>query len=373
VTAVEEADTASPVTDVTPEPDEPRRRPGRAWLALGAVLVAAAGAGAWAWTSNSTSAPASVGSGPVATAVVERGTITATESWDGTLAPGTAFTVSAGAGGTVTRLAEQGGTVERGEVLYRLNERPVVLLYGAVPMYRDLRPGDSGADAEGIEANLKSLGYGGFTDQAVREWQADVGLPKTGGVSSADVVFLPEGGPVDSLHVGVGDRVAPGSPILAITGTDQVVDLRVDVGDRDRFDLDTEVTVVLPDGGEVPGTVTATAVVAVPAGSGEGTQGGAAETESVAEVEIALDEQVSDDLVGASVEVVVATDRREDVLLVPVTALLALAEGGYGLEVVADDGTTSIVAVTAGLFAGGKVQVEGENIAEGTVVGVAGR
>jgi hypothetical protein len=58
---------------------------------------------------------------------------------------------------------------------------------------------------------------------------------------------------------------------------------------------------------------------------------------------------------------------------VPVSALLALSEGGYGLEVVDDDGTTSIVSVTTGLFADGKVQVEGDGITEGTVVGVAGR
>jgi hypothetical protein len=58
---------------------------------------------------------------------------------------------------------------------------------------------------------------------------------------------------------------------------------------------------------------------------------------------------------------------------VPVSALLALAEGGYGLEVVRDDGTTKIVRVDTGLFADGKVEVRGAGIGEGTVVGVAGR
>jgi hypothetical protein len=58
---------------------------------------------------------------------------------------------------------------------------------------------------------------------------------------------------------------------------------------------------------------------------------------------------------------------------VPVTALLALAEGGYGLEVVAEDGTTSTVPVDTGLFAEGKVEVSSPEIEEGTVVGVAGR
>jgi hypothetical protein len=280
------------------------------------------------------------------------------------------FTVTAGTDGTVTRLAEQGESVGRGDELYRVNEQPVTLLYGVVPMYRDLGPGDSGADAEQLEANLESLDYEGFTGETVREWQADIGASETGTVSQANVVFLPAGGRVDALHVGVGDRVSPGSLVLDITGTEQVVSLEVDVNDRDRLGIDTEVTVVLPGGEEVPGTVSATAVVEIRSEPGEGF--GDAEAEQVARVEIILDEQVPDELVGAPVEVIVAIDERDDVLLVPVNALLALSEGGYGLEVVNDDGTTEIVPVTTGLFADGKVQIEGDDIAEGTVVGMAG-
>jgi len=57
------------------------------------------------------------------------------------------------------------------------------------------------------------------------------------------------------------------------------------------------------------------------------------------------------------------------VLTVPVAALLALAEGGYGLEVV-DGGRSSITAVETGLFADGRVEVSGSGIAAGTTVGV---
>jgi hypothetical protein len=89
-------------------------------------------------------------------------------------------------------------------------------------------------------------------------------------------------------------------------------------------------------------------------------------------VEVTLTEAAPADLDGSTVDVVVAVDERTDVLTVPVNALLALAEGGYGLEIVADDGTSSIVAVETGLFANGQVEVTGE-IAEGTTVGVAGR
>jgi membrane fusion protein, multidrug efflux system len=60
---------------------------------------------------------------------------------------------------------------------------------------------------------------------------------------------------------------------------------------------------------------------------------------------------------------------RTHVLTVPVAALLALAEGGYGVQVV-EGATTRIVAVETGLFAGGRVEVSGAGISEGMTVGM---
>jgi peptidoglycan hydrolase-like protein with peptidoglycan-binding domain len=385
VTTVEDVGTASPVTGVEAEGDELRRgRPlvRRVWLALGGLLIAV-GAGAWLWTTNESTGGASADTGPVATAVVERGTIAATSSWDGTLDYGAPVTVRGSANGTVTRLVDQGATVEPGAELYRVNEQPIIMLQGEVPMYRELEPGVAGVDVGQMETNLAQLGYGGFTvddeytwstAEAVRAWQAAIGAPSTGTVARGDVIFVSEGRRVDNLHVDVGGLVTPGAPVLDITSTQRVVTLPVDIDDRELVDVGTEVAVVLPGGNEAPGTVSTTTVAEVPADdTGGGPEGDATDSESIVQVEITLDGQVPDDLVGATVEVIAAIDERADVLLVPVNALLALAESGYGLEVVGDDGTTSIVPVTTGLFADGKVQVDGDGISEGTVVGVAGR
>jgi peptidoglycan hydrolase-like protein with peptidoglycan-binding domain len=381
VTTAEDAHTAALVADAEPETDRPcPRRRRLLWAALGAVLLAVGGAWLWAGDGSTEAAPATAT--PVATAFVERGTISATEGWDGTLEYGAPYTVTSSAEGTITRLANQGETVKRGDELFRINEQPVTLLYGMVPMYRDLAPGDSGVDVKQLEKNLAALGYDGFpvdeqytssTAEAVRVWQKDIAAAQTGTVARGNVVFVPDGRRVDALRVGVGDPAMPGAPVLDVTGTDQVVSLDVDIDDRDLFDFDSEVSVVLPDGDEVPGTVGTTAVVEVSSEPGGGSEGGANESESIARVEITLDEQVSDELSGAPVDVVVAIAKRTDELLVPVNALLALGEGGYGLEVVSDDGSTSIIAVTTGLFGGGKVEVEGDGITDGTVVGVAGR
>ena len=377
-----EADTAPPVTDLESSGDAPRRRYRRlVWPALAALLVAG-GIAAWLWAADASTESAPATSRPAATTVVERGTISATESWDGTLEYGAPYTVISSVEGTITRLVDQDTTVKRGDELFRVNEQPVTLLYGEVPMFRDLGPGASGVDVKQLEANLARLGYERFTAddeytsstaEAVREWQDDTGAARTGTVSRAEVVFLPAGRRVESQHVNVGDPVSPGTPILDVTSKDQIVSLDVDVDDRDLFDVDTKVTIVLPSGKEISGTVSATAVVAVPSDAGGGPEGGATESESIAEVEITVGKKVADDLIGAPLDAVVAIEERRDVLLVPVNALLALAEGGYGLEIVDDDGTTSIVAVNTGLFGGGKVEVQGDGIAEGTVVGTAGR
>jgi peptidoglycan hydrolase-like protein with peptidoglycan-binding domain len=378
----EEAHRDALVAGADPETDGPRPRRRRLiWAALGAVLLAVGG-GAWLWAGDGSTKAAPATATPVATAVIERATISATEDWDGTLEYGSPFTVSSSAEGTITRLVDQGETVKRGDELFRVNEQPVILLYGVVPMYRDLGPGDSGIDVKQLEKNLAALGYDGVTvddeytfstADAVRAWQDDIGATPTGTVARGDVVFLPEGRQADALRVDVGDAAVPGAPVLDVTGTDQVVSLEADIDDRDLFDVDTEVTVVLPDGDEVPGTVGSTAVVEVSSESAGGAEGGAIESESILQVEITLNKRVSDELIGASVDVVVAIDKRTDVLVVPVNALLGLAGGGYGLEVVANDGSTSIVAVTTRLFGGGKVEVEGDGVTDGTVVGVAGR
>jgi hypothetical protein len=59
----------------------------------------------------------------------------------------------------------------------------------------------------------------------------------------------------------------------------------------------------------------------------------------------------------------------ENVLTVPVAALVALAEGGYGVQVVTGS-TSRYVAVELGMFADGRVQVTGDGITEGTRVAV---
>jgi len=75
---------------------------------------------------------------------------------------------------------------------------------------------------------------------------------------------------------------------------------------------------------------------------------------------------------GVAVQVSLAVQSVHHVLAVPVAALLALAGGGYGLEIVDPSGAHHLVGVHTGVFAGGDVQVRGAGLRAGTKVVVAG-
>lgn len=313
-----------------------------------------------------------VASGPPATAVVTRQTLADTETKTGTLGYGAEHTVGARASGTVTWLPAENAVVTRGKPLYRVDDEPVVLLYGAMPAYRQLRSGVDGPDVKQLELNLKALGYGGFTvdkeysgstADAVRQWQEDLGLPETGTVEPGRIVFA--GGPVrvDALGAAVGDLVQPGSAILTRTGVDRAVMVDLEIADERLAEAGAAVEVELPDGRRVPGKIGQVQTVIA-----AGANGADPTTHLEVTVSLAAAEAVRG-MDQAAVDVDFTAETREGVLTVPVAALLALAEGGYGVELVTG-GTTGIVAVETGLFAAGRVEVSGAGLTEGATVGM---
>lgn len=383
-TSAAPAESAEPAEAASSARPKGRRKP-LLWLTI--AVVAASGTGYWYLSQDSSADPSTETAGPVATAAVSEQDLAATESWPGKLGHGKPFQIKAKGQGTLTDILDQNERVKRGTELYRLDETPVVALIGRLPMYRDLASGAEGADVKQLEQNLAKLGYEGFTvdDEftwytaaAVKEWQEDLGIDETGAVGEPDVVFVPRSGQVDGVQAALGDEITPGTEVVGVSSSDQIVSLEVDVADRDLVDVDTEVAVRLPGGEEVIGTVTGASVVEDTSGGDDGGGGGGDEEDpgaddTITQVEVTLENKVDEALQGSPADVVVDVESREGVLVVPVTALLALAEGGFGLEVVNKDGTTTIVAVAAGLFADGMVEVAGDGIAKGTVVGVAGR
>ncbi|TDB73226.1 efflux RND transporter periplasmic adaptor subunit [Micromonospora sp. KC723] len=358
-----------------------RRRRGRLGIAVAAVLVtggavaAAAGLGFVPALGGDDRGGDGVGPLPPATAQVSRQTLVDTQTEDGELGHGPATTVSARLAGTVTALPAPGSTVNRGQPICRIDNRPVVLLYGSLPAYRVLRTGVEGTDVEQFEQNLKALGYSGFTvddeysdstASAVKKWQEDLGLPETGTVELGRVVYAAGAVRVDEQKAAVGDAVQPGTALLTHTGTARVVTVDLDVADQRLAKKGAPVKVKLPGGSTSGGKIGKTRTV-VDASGGEG---GQEEPETKIEVTISLDDAKAMAGLGqAAVKVDFTASERKDVLTVPVAALLALAEGGYGVQVV-EGAATRIVAVETGLFASGRVEVSGDGLTEGMTVGI---
>ncbi len=74
---------------------------------------------------------------------------------------------------------------------------------------------------------------------------------------------------------------------------------------------------------------------------------------------------------GIGVQVALTIQSVRHVLAAPVSSLLALAGGGYGVETVPASGPRRLIGVRTGVFAGGRVQVTGAGIEAGTKVVVA--
>ncbi len=166
----------------------------------------------------------------------------------------------------------------------------------------------------------------------------------------------------------VGSAVVLNSPLYNISSIGIEVVFQVDATDQETVSLGDNVEIELPTDERVPTVITFIDQVVTQTQAGEF-------------IEVTLEVLNPEEIEAydqAPVKVFVTTEISENVLYVPVNALLALAEGGYALEVydgALDTGTfegesgvdTSYVAVEIGVFTDGFVEVKG-NISEGQIV-----
>ncbi|MGC0419752.1 peptidoglycan-binding protein [Embleya sp. AB8] len=279
--------------------------------------------------------------------------------------------------GTITWLPGVGDTLARGDRVYGRDGTKVPLFYGETPFWRALSVGvDKGADVRELEQNLQALGYGGFTvDEkfteataaALKKWQKDMGHKQTGRFDPGDAVVLPDAVRVGEVSATLG--ASSQGPLLKASGTGRRVTVNLPVNKQTLATKGAKVQVTLPGGRTAGGTITQVGTVAK---EGEQTPGGSpGGDKATIPVDIALDQpKDAGTLDGAPVTVGFTGKERKGVLTVPVNALLALAEGGYGVEVVEPDGGTRLSKVELGMFANGRVEVTGDGMAEGLKVGV---
>jgi peptidoglycan hydrolase-like protein with peptidoglycan-binding domain len=357
----------------------------KSWaLAAAAVLVAATcGVVAMSRAEHPTAAARALAADTVE---VEKGELSAMVSQGGTLtyrarSDGSPYPVINQARGVYTSLPDSGDRVGCGGVLYRVDDRPVVLLCGTVPVYRALHVGVRGRDVRQLNRNLHELGYdadahvridpgdNGFTsktEQALRVLQRKKGVGVTGGLEIDDAVFLPVAVRIAKVTGQVGGSAGPGAPVLSATSDTLHVQVNLDPSQQGGVKKGNRSQITLPGNTPVTGRVAGFGRVAqTPAGQGSQA------ADATIPTFISLDDPAkAGGLDKASVRVDITTKGVERALSVPVTALVGKSGGGFAVEVVRAGERRELVAVKLGLFdtGGGRVQVEGDLRAGDSVV-----
>jgi peptidoglycan hydrolase-like protein with peptidoglycan-binding domain len=193
----------------------------RALLATAIAMPLAVAAVAIAVLEGGGEAPAKKSGLGGGSARVERRTLAERLTASGTIGYAGESSVLARLSGTITALPKVGETIRRGEPLYSIEGEPVILMYGAVPAYRDLGEGVAdGEDVRQLERNLSALGYEpgtvdaeftATTAAAVEAWQGDNGLEETGTVELGRVAFLPGARRITAIEAALGEAIGSGA------------------------------------------------------------------------------------------------------------------------------------------------------------------
>jgi hypothetical protein len=373
-----------PVT--APEADRAQREPShlRLWIAAGVAALIVAGVVIGSTdpfaTSRQTRTGVADNASPVSLATVSRKNLSSQTAVDATLGYARAYTVVNQAHGTITRLPAAGQVITQGQVLYRMDGRPVILLYGSTPAYRSLAEGAAasdvtGADVAELNADLVALGYATdseipagsdqfswWTKEAVEKLQAAAGVTQNGTLALGDVVFLPSAARITTISAPLGGPGGPGQPIMSATSTTRQVTINLDAAQQSEVKVGDKVTITLPNGTITPGVISSVGTVAAtPSGSGSNS------TPTIAVEVSPTDPAATGRIDQAPVQVSITTSTVNQALVVPVNALVALSNGSYAVEVVDPAGLHHLVDVTLGIFddADGLVQVSAPGLAAG--------
>jgi multidrug efflux pump subunit AcrA (membrane-fusion protein) len=333
----------------------------RRWVILGVVVVVAAGAvSAWRTGvfSPAASSPTGQGAPPPATAAVTRQDISATTPVSATLGYAGSYPVRGHGDGTLTWLPSTGQVIRQGHALYKIdNGSPVTLLYGGIPAWRSLYEGVTGGDVTQLNHDLVALGDADSADISALgwdyfSWETQVGVEKlqshlgvsspSGSLPLGSMVFEPEAIRVSQVTGSLGGPAS--GPVLAATSDRHVVTISLDVSQQSEVKTGDKVTVTLPNGTPARGAVSSVGKVATTSQAG-------GNTTTTIPVQVTLtDPRAAGTLDQAPVTVNITTGSARNVLVVPVTALLAQSSGRYVVEVIGPGNTRRYVPVSPGIF-----------------------
>jgi hypothetical protein len=308
---------------------------------------------------------------PANTVKVQRGELLSAVSLNGTLtyrarADGAPYSAINQARGIYTSLPAEGDKVGCGDVLYRVDEHPVLLLCGTVPAFRDLHIGDRGKDVRQLNRNLHKVGsrFTSRTRKSLKRLQRERGMRATGRLDLGAAVFLPEPATISKVTGALGTSARPGAPFAEATSDTLEVQVELDATQQGEVKKGDRAQITLPGNSSVTGKVGRLGRIARTAGKDGDPQS------ATIPASIRLDEpKRARGLDKAPVQVDITTKGVQSALSVPVTALVGKSGGGFAVEVVRGGGRRDLVAVKLGLFdtASGRVEVDGD-LSEGDSV-----
>ena len=378
----------------------------KTWVLAGAaVLAAVTTTGVVIATPGAKHATLAAAQPPPNTATVEKRELSAMVSVNGTLtyqarSDGSPYSAINQASGTYTELPAAGQVISQGQALYRVNDSPVVLLYGSTPAYRTLSAGATGADVAELNADLVALGYatsaqlsptsaafGSATTTALEKLQAALGEAQNGTLTLGQAVFEPTAMRVTTVSAQLGGGAQTGQTVTQATSTTRQVQVALDASQQTDVAVGDKVTITLPNNQTTPGVVSSVGTVATcpsssgPGGSSSDSAAPGTDTCSIGQ----LGEQFHTDHHRGRHPLRPGRHRhmgsgpgagryhhRQRAQRAGGAGDRAAGPtgGGYAVEVVGAGGTNHLVAVSLGLFddADGLVQVTGSGLAAGQQV-----
>jgi peptidoglycan hydrolase-like protein with peptidoglycan-binding domain len=285
-----------------------------------------------------------------------------------------------------------GGQVTAGAVLLEVSERPIVVLRGAFPAYRDMAPGETGKDITQLRAALTELGYrttdragffGPSTKAAVSRFYRDRGYqvpldsaehavvapdptpvatgppasppPPDPIVPMSEVVFLPTlPAQVAVLSAGVGDTVA--KPLITFSSGDLTLTGKLNPDNAALAKVGMAVEVA----SETTGFTSTARIASIEAKPTATTD--ANSDPSYLPVRITRDTPWPRELNGEDVRITITMASTEaEVLAVPQAAISTSANGRTTVSVVVAGQIARVVEVSVGVSADGMVEVTPTN------------
>jgi HlyD family secretion protein len=375
-----------------------RRQRRLMWIAIGTALLAVAGLVASHWVKSPAEVAAETAPPPpsVITAPVSFGLLRNTVVFRGNFSSGqiVSFTPSGevapgGVGAPAQNLVvsgvntRPGARVYAGDVLMQVSDRPLFILSGAVPAFRDMVQGDTGQDIAELQLGLDEIGYscagdrdgvfGAATAAAVRRFYTAIGYAvplvtgpsATGGggkgsksptelveVPMSEVMFVPSlPATVSTIAGGLGQQVTP--PLVSLALGNPALTGQLDPTDQGVVRPGMRVHVLSNITGKTAwGTVSGVGRLVTPKNGNA----------PYLRVGIRPSRSWARSWAGQNVQLTItAAATKGPVLAVPEAAITASAGGATYVTVAMAHGGTRRVLVRAGISAAGLVAVTAES------------